>query len=76
MIARDGVGLLVAAFVLFVHDDESEVCERRENRGPHPDDDAVFPGQRQPPGIIALADRHAAVHDGDVSAERLSYNFV
>ena len=71
VVARHHVRLLVAPLLFLVDDDQSDIVQRCEYGRPHAHHHAVFTGQRQPPGIVAFAEGHAAVHDGDVLPERL-----
>ena len=49
-----GVGLLVAAFVLLVHDDGAQVGEGREDGRPGADGNATDPRAQLSPGVVAL----------------------
>ena len=51
VIARGRLLLFVALFVLFVHDDESEVLEREEHAGAHAEDELIGCG-----GCLSLID--------------------
>ena len=61
--------LLVAGFVLFVHDDEAEVVEGGEEGGAGPEDDGGFAVSDAHPVGHALAGGKVAVHDSDLGAE-------
>ncbi len=61
--------LLVARLLLFVHDDEAEIFERRENGGARAHNDARFAAAHAPPFAGAFDIRQAAVQHGDACAE-------
>src|SRR5579859_6560917 len=61
--------LLVARFLLFVHDDEAEIFERRKNRGARAHNHASLTAANAPPFAGAFDIREAAVQNGDNRAE-------
>src|SRR5439155_11479142 len=46
---------LVAAIVLLVDDDQTELVQRREDRGPRPEHDTHLAAQDPPPRVMTLA---------------------
>ena len=70
-VVADAFFLLVGGVVLFVHDDEPEVADRRKDRGPRPDrHNRVLPGNPRP-FLPALLFGHGAVQHADPTAEPL-----
>src|SRR4029453_12321754 len=64
VVAR-GFFLLVAGFLLFVDDDESQIFDGRENRGACANDDAGFAITNAPPFASALDIAESGVKNGD-----------
>ena len=65
--------LFVAGFLFFVHDDEAEIFEGRENGGARADDYASFTVTHAPPFAGAFDIGQTAVQDGDLFAEASAY---
>jgi hypothetical protein len=63
--------LLVRGIVLLVDDDQPEVGQRREHRGPRPDADARLAAAQPQPLVVALARAQLGVQDRDLLAEPL-----
>ena len=69
IVTRRCVELFVRRLVLFIDDNEAEVFQRGKDSRPRTDDDLVFAAFAESPGIVPLAVRHAAVHDGNGVSE-------
>ena len=61
--------LLVAGFLFFIHDDQAEIFERREDGGARADYYARFAVADAPPFACSFGIGQCAVQDGDLFAE-------
>ena len=68
MVARSFF-LFVAGFLFFIHDDQAEIFERRENGGARADYYASFAVADAPPFARSFGIGQRAVEDGDLVAE-------